>query len=416
MLVRINLTWPNGCTPSISTSALGNYMTRGKITLNFQIFCLAILGSISCIVALVFQTMHPIAIFAVFSIGAYLHGLYCNKQKTFKTHAHFKSIGEICLPNIRVMGIALLIFVHFCFISSHAEAQVYTSERIKVEEISGKYYKIGTKDELVKFALSKSLKNKNEIRKQINLAYYAITNNVEGYLDWYYTLTSEYLRTLNLLAGNHEEYLERKLEEYLLSGDPFYQLEITVDNIAYENIKHSDEYKAILQQNFIQKINYNTQTARRFEVVERWNEEIDESLARELIRIKNIANEIRTLLFSRGAAAAAGSGVSGAIAKKVSGSGVFAIAAIPLGKLIATKALGAAGGAATGAVACSFIPFIGTAICAVVGGVLGGIAGGVAIDKAITEVGELINRDEFRIEILNAISVTKSEMIYQFDL
>ena len=45
-----------------------------------------------------------------------------------------------------------------------------------------------------------------------------IDRNVDAYLDWYYSITGEYIRLGNLATGNIEEHMRRKLNEYLMKN------------------------------------------------------------------------------------------------------------------------------------------------------------------------------------------------------
>lgn len=60
------------------------------------------------------------------------------------------------------------------------------------------------------------------LRRQMLRNNQAICNgmraNVDAYLDWYYSLSAEYLRIANIVIGNGEEFLTGKITEYLAKG------------------------------------------------------------------------------------------------------------------------------------------------------------------------------------------------------
>ena len=76
--------------------------------------------------------------------------------------------------------------------------------------------------------------------------------------------------------------------------------------------------------------------------------------------------------------------------------------------LLSKIAASAAGGAAAGATGGSVVPGVGTAF-GLVGGALVGLATGVAIDALLLELEEVLNRDDFKREIVAAIREARRE-------
>ena len=64
-----------------------------------------------------------------------------------------------------------------------------------------------------------------------------IDRNVDNYLDWYYSITAEYIRLWNLMAGNIEEHLKEKLNEYLMKNVNFQKAEGIVNRFSAESDK-----------------------------------------------------------------------------------------------------------------------------------------------------------------------------------
>ena len=57
-----------------------------------------------------------------------------------------------------------------------------------------------------------------QLERGVDQAFNLLENNVDGYLDWYYSLVGEYTRIMTLLAGNLENHMADKLEEYKKKG------------------------------------------------------------------------------------------------------------------------------------------------------------------------------------------------------
>ena len=62
-----------------------------------------------------------------------------------------------------------------------------------------------------------------------------------------------------------------------------------------------------------------------------------------------------------------------------------------------------------GAALGSFIPGIGTAIGAAIGGIIGGITIGLTVEKLLLMLEEAFSREEFKLQILNAIEEERIE-------
>lgn len=56
---------------------------------------------------------------------------------------------------------------------------------------------------------------------QVDRAFDRMEQNVDGYLDWYYSLTAEYVRLAKLLTGDIEGYMEQKLSEHIQKGEAY---------------------------------------------------------------------------------------------------------------------------------------------------------------------------------------------------
>ena len=281
-----------------------------------------------------------------------------------------------------------------------------------VEMVENKYYKPGTIEKTTQAYLD--IANEldasiNELMEASDIGFQRMTDNVDDYLDWYYSLTGEYARIAALATGALEKQMVEKLESYLMKENAFGPVQQSIDNALEKNLqlraKYQESVDQILAENHIQPSTAQVEIAQRS----------------PLDTLKNppshsvIVNLESRLLLSGGAGAAGA--VTGAIAGKVTakvvGKGAIKLGAQALIKVTAGKAAsvlgGAAAGAASGAAIGSVIPGAGTAIGAAVGGVIGGITVGVTVEKLLLMLEESFSREEFKHQIIEAIEETRQE-------
>ncbi len=275
----------------------------------------------------------------------------------------------------------------------------------RLEQIDEQYFRPGTIDRLHQAqlqALRTVEASMDRLEEQVDLAFDALETNVDGYLDWYYSLPGEYARIMHLLVGQIETYMIRKLEESLLAGEPFKNVELALSKAMAEHETALQAYheaaRRIMDENRVAppKDADKVSVERRISL----NEVLNPSMHVDVIGFHPRIG---------GGAVAAGV-VSAAVAKKivgkVAGKNVIKLAAKSLAKVVAGKTAGSAGGAAAGAVA-------GFAVAgpagAVVGGVVGGLAAGVTVDKMLLMLEEAISREDFKQEILAAVQEAREE-------
>ena len=271
----------------------------------------------------------------------------------------------------------------------------------QVEKIDGAIYSPGTiaKIELAKaVSLGKLNVSRATMEGQVDRAFDRMEQNVDGYLDWYYSLTAEYMRLGKLLTGEIESYMEHKLSEHLQKGDAYKMLTDGLSAAASTYKAVMDEYRIsvdeILKANRLDEKMKNTVAVRLMSMEEIYSVPV------------HLDTVTLTARASGGAVgASAGAGIGAAVTAKVVGKGVFKAAAKAVAKMAASKVAGAGGGAVIGGVIGSVIPGAGT----VVGGVIGGVVGGVLVDATLLKLEESISRDEFKQEIVSAIRVARTE-------
>jgi hypothetical protein len=278
-----------------------------------------------------------------------------------------------------------------------------------VVQIDDAYFRLGTQDELRDVQV-RTLRRMDdllpELDRELDRAFGAMESNVEPFLDWYYTLTAEYLRTLHLLSGNFEDYLAEQLTKHLQDGEPFKAFEAKVaEALALQKTIQEDfvrEAQAVLARN-------------RVDPPEDVNLVVVQRIA--LPDVLTLPQHKDMVAIENRLALSGGTGIIAAaatkkIVAKIAAKGTFKVAGAALAKIVGGKVVagfgGAAGGAAAGAAIGSIVPGIGTAVGGVIGGIVGGVAAGVAIDKSLLMVEDYYGRDTFRKELLAAIRETRT--------
>lgn len=287
-----------------------------------------------------------------------------------------------------------------------------------VEQIDDSFYREGTLAQLQAAkpaALLDAEQSTAEVRAATERAFEAMEANVDGFLDWYYSLGAEYARLGRLLIGDLETYLAQQLTERLGAGNPFAEAETKLADALAQNEAATAAFRKaaadILAANRIGSAD-DPRLAADTVVVERL------SFASLMSTPVDLVGFEQRLLAGAGVGAA--SGVVGAlvaksVVSKVVAKGGLKLAAQGLGKILASKAAGASGGTAAGAtvggLAGSVVPGLGTAIGATIGGIIGGVVTGVAVDATLLRLDEAVNRDEFRADIIAALRATRADVL-----
>jgi hypothetical protein len=249
-----------------------------------------------------------------------------------------------------------------------------------------------------------------ERRQQVETAalagFDAVRARVTAFLDGYYTLTAEYVRTFHLVAGDSEAFLGRELARRLEIEASFGPFQAAIS--AFEAPLPVEMLAA--RDRIVRDCGFLPADGSVLTIVE--------TRPADLLQVTQSTDllDLRTRLAASGLGAMAG-GVAGVIVAKLVAKEAFGLAAEAVAKLATVKAAGGLGGAAAGAgagaLAGSVVPGIGTTIGAAVGGVLGGLALGVATDYAMIRIEEAVSREAFEAEILMAITEAEQEFLAQ---
>jgi hypothetical protein len=269
--------------------------------------------------------------------------------------------------------------------------------QLKVEKIDNEFYRPGTMQaiELAKVSsLGKANASRAILEGQIDQAFNQMESNVDSYLDWYYSLSGEYIRLAKLMTGEIEKYMEEQLVEKLKQEEALKPLlaglEVALANHSAITDDYQQAVKTIMAHNRIQVPEFGSATI--------------PGIASDRILVLPTHFDVVSMR-SRVVGGAAAAGIGAAIVAKIVSKGIFKAAGKALSKVAISKAAGTAGGAAIGAVIGSVVPGAGT----IVGGVIGGALAGVFVDKVLLKLEEAISREDFKKEILGSIRESRGK-------
>jgi hypothetical protein len=297
--------------------------------------------------------------------------------------------------------------------------------------------------------------------------------NVDNYLNWYYSITGEYVRLGNLVAGNIEDHMKGKLNEYLTKDVSFQKANAMMKRFSDESVKIAAQIAAI-ESLTKQTLEHVAAASEEFAQISeqfqsQWDQAVDVILTKNKVakpedmaaveitreyasmddflesyqdisvelssvmeRFEVYTKEVRDLLkifahhkdenisFNTRMTGASAVGTFGAaigarIAVRIAGKQVFKTAAAAVGKMVVKRGTGigtgAGAGAAGGAAIGSVVPGVGTVIGAVVGGVAGAAGAWLATDYVFVKLEEQISRESFKREILSGVNEQKGEVM-----
>ena len=274
--------------------------------------------------------------------------------------------------------------------------------QVAVDEIDGVLYKEGTRilidDEKVYF----TAKTKAELEEIANEYFDEMTVNVDAYLDWYYSIGGQYSQLWNMIKGivdrNIEEaigdLMEEKMAELIVpSHDIAERMETVIaenDELFRQAVGH------ILDEN---------------KIIEKRNEEyiVASSVSLEDLVQANLPSTV----FSPSINAAIGVGAgtaSGIIIGRIASRSIRSAAGKLAVKAASKPILNKLGGAKIGGAIGTIAGPLGTAV-----GILGGFIAGEVVSWATIKLDESLNREEYRISIVEDIEIERSQVLSQIE-
>ena len=285
--------------------------------------------------------------------------------------------------------------------------------RVLVEIVNGQAVRPGTIETLQLEAQDTIRKLERDerasMRAEIDRAANGMIDNVDLFLDNYYSLTGEYKRIILMMAGDLETELEKDLARILARGGPSSGLErlfkaYSSNQSIEEIVQRSDDIieanSVNVQEDTVLVVTRECGTAPCMDIA---------------AAISEIRRETSDRLQKSGLAGASGGIVAGLIVKKIITKGTLKIAAKTMVKAIASKTAASGTGATLGAVVGGFlgsiVPGAGTSIGAVAGGALGGVLIGISVEALLIELEETLGRPQFKAEIVDVINAWRSEAL-----
>ncbi|MDR2339843.1 MAG: hypothetical protein LBF40_06910 [Deltaproteobacteria bacterium] len=277
--------------------------------------------------------------------------------------------------------------------------------------IDGEYYEPG-----ILHALSEENKRlgplidsaKAELRAAVNGIFSGYEANVDGYLDWYYSLPAEYARLLTMVLGEVEEYMAFNMEKRLGEGvdaqgitTALARLYAISQSVDINGLKERYRYRGPVNTKpmlVIDSKKINPLGDAPFFVPFQQRRIVSgiSGLTAGLVaryQVKKLVEKIARKLFFKTASKAL-------VKMAVSKTGTYA----------ASAATGSMGGAVVG----SIFPGIGTGIGAVIGGIVG-VGTAFVADKLLLSLEESINRREFKESIVSSIEEDRMEALKVID-
>lgn len=248
----------------------------------------------------------------------------------------------------------------------------------------------------------------------VDATFAPVHDRVGDFADWFYSLTGEYMRYAHAIGGDMGIFLRQKLEETVFVpaalGSNLDNMFAALNGDLADSMRQSGR-RLIADLELLIKAHARPLGAGEPLIGDTLD--MDALLADSLgITGKDINRQLLSALAATGTGVALAKGMGALLAKKtlakVAATKSFNVAAGLLGKLLAKSSIkggGVLAGAGTGAAICS--P---TGPGALVCGAIGGLIAWVAIDKAVIELDEALNRDEFEADIHAAIDAQQMQL------
>jgi hypothetical protein len=306
-----------------------------------------------------------------------------------------------------VAVVAAVILVQFAAQGEHEVKAIGSPAAVvrlvDCDAIDGKVYKLGTAD-AVRNALLKAVTlasgQKANICGYLDEAVQAASKPLDDYLDWYFSLTAEWMRIWKMLNGELEQMLADQLQRTLESDKSLAEALARVGqgSIAKATILEDaqQEVQALLKANILAIDERSCKVANRFSVFAALQGQQAHAL-----RLRTAG--------SAGAGVAAGA-LAANVAAKAMTKGSMKAATNVLAKFAAKKAAAASLSTAAGAALGSVVPGVGTLLGAAVGSAIG-LTISVAVDWATLAAEEKLTRDAMKadllVEVANALRPTR---------
>lgn len=278
--------------------------------------------------------------------------------------------------------------------SDYTAAENFVRDQIGIAAflLDGKYYDYQSVENLLSDTERKSSElseeAKNTLIPLINESYDKRIENVDAYLDWYYSLPADYTRLASMITGTTEEFVSNQFKEKIEQG---------IDDSAIA--EELDTFSARAEQ--IKREAAEALSAYELSSTPEWLIKPVETLETDFLSeplqpAQNLLDAHTRIGVS------ATSGFAAGVLTKAISKPFFNKFVTKIGSALGTRAAGAAAGGTAG----SFVGPLGT-----IAGIAAGTAMGMGVDAALLAIDEMQNRDNHKAEIVEAIEEERERML-----
>jgi hypothetical protein len=265
-----------------------------------------------------------------------------------------------------------------------AESFVRSQASVAVAVLDGKYYDYQQVEDLIAQTEEKSAALSQEAQEKlvplINESYDKRLENVDSYLDWYYSLPADYERLVKMVTGSAEEFVSEQFTAKIEAG---------IDDSAIE-----EELSAFTEQ--AEQIKAEAEAAlegTEITGVPEWLMETKATLSTDFLS-EPMEPTQKLMDANVRLGVSAGAGLAAGVMTKAVTKPFFNKFVSKITTALGSRAAGAAAGGAVGTLAGP----LGT-----IAGIAAGTALGVGVDAAMLAFDEMQNRDTYKQEIVDAI-------------
>ena len=273
-----------------------------------------------------------------------------------------------------------------------AERFVRDQMDLAIYVLDGKYYDQRAvemvREETERKVAKLGEKNSEVLTNLINESFDKRLENVDDYLDWYYSLPADYERLASMITGSAEEFVTDQFTAHIENGIDDSAIDEQLERYAAQ----IDQYRTDVEEELAA---YEMDDVPEWLIVEK--EELDDDFFSDSFEpAQRLLDANDRVVISSTIGLAAG------VLMKAASKQFFKKFVSQIGSKLGASAIGSAIGGTAGTVAGP----LGT-----VAGLAAGAAVGVGVDALMLNIDEWQNRDEYKAEIVEAIEEQRSEVL-----
>ena len=315
-----------------------------------------------------------------------------SKRRVLKRHVALAAL----LPVVLITSFAALEadFQSLAQSEPYTRAKQFVKEQVNftVFEFDGKYYdpeKVeGLLESAAKDSTALAQEAKDRISSLVNASFDARIANVDSYLDWNYRLFGDWEQLFELAKGNVDEFMQEQFTSHIEQG-------IDDSGLSNELESYLEKTNALQERLRAELSKYEIAGDYPEWIVTKTN--LADELGKKLSVALDPSNEAlkarERLGISVGVGIAAGF-IGRALVKKIASKAIF------------KAAVGRVGGLAAATTASSAAGPLGLVL---------GVTGSLAVDIGLQKLDEVMNREAYRQEIVDAIEEERTEVLNAID-